>query len=80
MPRALKQYIEEQVAGGTYSTPSEYVRELIREDKKRRAMEKLESALLDGLSSGRAMEIDAGYWATKRKELRDKHRPARVTR
>jgi antitoxin ParD1/3/4 len=80
MPKALKQYIEKQVAGGTYSTPSEYVRELIREDQKRRARERLESALLEGLNSGPAMEIDAAYWASRRKALREKHRPAKVTR
>jgi antitoxin ParD1/3/4 len=80
MPKTLKQYIEEQVAGGTYSTPSEYVRELIREDRKRRAKEELESALLKGLNSGPAKEIDADYWTSRRKELRERHRPARVTR
>ena len=80
MPKALKQYIEEQVAGGTYSTPSEYVRELIREDQKRRAKEKIESALLEGLRSGPAVEIDGTYWARRRKELRERHRSARVTR
>ena len=80
MPKALKQYIEEQAAGGTYSTPSEYVRELIREDQRRRAKEKIESALLEGLRSGPAMEIDAGYRAGKRKELRGRHKSARATR
>ncbi len=76
MPKALKHYIEEQVAGGTYSTPSEYVRELIREDQKRRAKEKLETALLAGLKSGPAKEIDSGYWLNKRKELRKRNRTA----
>lgn len=76
LPKALKEYIEGEVAGGAYSTPSEYVRVLIREDKKRRAQEKLESALLEGLNSGAAAEIKRDYWARKRKELR--HKPARV--
>jgi antitoxin ParD1/3/4 len=80
LPKALKQFIKAQVAGGTYSTPSEYVRELIRGDQKRRAKEELESALLQGLTSGPAIEIDAGYWASKRKELRERHRPAKAAR
>ncbi len=80
MPKALKQYIEEQVAGGTYSTPSEFVRELIREDQKRRTKEEIEAALLQGLRSGPAVEIDATYWARRRKELRERHRPARAAR
>jgi antitoxin ParD1/3/4 len=36
LPEALKQYVEGQVASGYWATPSEYVRELIRQDKERR--------------------------------------------
>jgi len=36
LPEALKHYIEGQVASGDWGTPSEYVRELIRQDKERR--------------------------------------------
>lgn len=36
LPEALKQYVEGQVASGDWGTPSEYVRELIRQDKERR--------------------------------------------
>ena len=36
LPAALKQYVEGQVASGDWGTPSEYVRELIRQDKERR--------------------------------------------
>jgi len=36
LPEALKDYVESQVATGDWGTPSEYVRELIRQDKERR--------------------------------------------
>jgi antitoxin ParD1/3/4 len=36
LPEALKKYVEGQVATGDWGTPSEYVRELIRQDKERR--------------------------------------------
>jgi len=36
LPQALKEYVERQVASGDWGTPSEYVRELIRQDKERR--------------------------------------------
>ncbi len=36
LPEPLKQYVERQVASGDWGTPSEYVRELIRQDKERR--------------------------------------------
>ena len=78
LPKTLKEYVEGQVAAGTYSTPSEYMRELIREDQKRRAREKLEAALLEGLNSGPPAEIDEDYWAQKRKQLRERHKAARV--
>lgn len=45
LPDALKQYIEKQVASGDWGTPSEYVRELIRQDKDRR-LNNLEQDLL----------------------------------
>jgi antitoxin ParD1/3/4 len=36
LPEALKRYVEVQVASGDWGTPSEFVRELIRQDKERR--------------------------------------------
>ena len=52
LPEPLKTFVEEQVDSSGYSTVSEYFRELIREDKKRRAQERLETLLLEGLDSG----------------------------
>jgi len=80
LPRALKEYVAGKIAEGNYSTPSEFVRELIREDQKRRAQERLETALLEGLNSGPAAEIDKDYWKGKRRELREKHKPKRTAR
>ena len=40
-----------QIASGRYSSVSEYVRELIRDDERRKAGEQLESLLLQGLQS-----------------------------
>jgi antitoxin ParD1/3/4 len=45
LPEALKEYIEDQVNSGDWSTPSEYIRELIRQDKERR-LGNLEQELL----------------------------------
>ena len=62
LPERLKAYVEEQVASGDYGTVSEYLRELIREDKKRKAQEKLESLLLEGLDSGDPVEATPEFW------------------
>jgi antitoxin ParD1/3/4 len=45
LPEPLKQYVEGQVASGDWGTPSEYIRELIRQDKERR-LHSLEQELL----------------------------------
>ena len=74
LPKVLKEYVEVQAVGEGYSTPSEYIRELIRDDRKRRARERVEAALLEGLGSGPAKEIASSRWAQKRRALRQKHR------
>lgn len=51
LPDELKQFAEKKGKGGEYSTPSDYVRSLIRADKER-AWAQLEKMLLDGLNSG----------------------------
>jgi antitoxin ParD1/3/4 len=55
LPEALKQYVEGQVASGDWGTPSEYVRELIRQDKDRR-LGNLEQELI-AATKGRTIEI-----------------------
>lgn len=52
LPEALKDYIEGQVKSGDWSTPSEYIRELIRQDKERR-LRNLEQDLLSAVKSER---------------------------
>jgi antitoxin ParD1/3/4 len=79
LPKVLKEYVETQVAGGTYSTPSEFLRELIREDRKRRSQETLESALMEGLKSGPPVEMNMDAWDRKRRRLRGRHKPAKTT-
>lgn len=42
LPKGLKTYIEEQVKAGDWSTPTEYVRDLIRKDKERHMAAQME--------------------------------------
>jgi antitoxin ParD1/3/4 len=67
LPEELKEYVEAQTKKG-YSTPSEYVRELIREDQKRRATEKLDALLLEGLNSGESIPANEKFWGELKKE------------
>jgi antitoxin ParD1/3/4 len=80
LPQALKDYVEDQVSTGGYSTPSEYLRELLRQDQKQRAERKLEALLLEGLNSGEPIEITPEYWERKRAQLVERHKKKTGTR
>ena len=67
LPDPLKQFVDGQISTGRYSTASEYVRELIRADEKRKAEAQLEAKLLEGLNSAES-ELTAADWSTLRKE------------
>lgn len=69
LPQSLKDYVENQVETCGYSTPSEYVRELLRHDQQKRAEQKLEAILLEGLNSGDPIKITPQYWENKRRQL-----------
>lgn len=51
LPRAQKEYLQQQAVATGCSTASEYVRRLIHADQKARAKEELETKLLEALSS-----------------------------
>ncbi len=70
LPEVLKEFVEKQVRQGGYSTPSEYVRELIRTDQKRKTRDRLEALLQEGLESGPATEMTDEDWTDIRREGR----------
>jgi antitoxin ParD1/3/4 len=51
LPDPLKDFVDAQITSGRYSSVSEYVRELIRQDEKCKAEARLEAMLLEGLAS-----------------------------
>ena len=69
LPEPLKQFVDGQIAAGRYSSASEYIRELIREDERRKAEERLETLLLEGLQ-GEESELTRDDWTAIRKEAR----------
>ncbi|MGB7985402.1 MAG: type II toxin-antitoxin system ParD family antitoxin [Terracidiphilus sp.] len=78
LPDSMKQYVDEQVIAGEYSSASEYMRQLVRADQKRHAREQLEQTLLASLSEGEAQEATPEFWSTLRAEF-DKRSQARPT-
>jgi antitoxin ParD1/3/4 len=66
LPEELKSFVDERVSASTYSTNSEYIRELIRQDQQRAAEKKLAGLIAEGLNSEPTAPIDQSYWAEKR--------------
>lgn len=62
LPTPMKKFVEEEVSKGGYSTTSEYIRDILREEQKRKAQEKLEALLLAGMESGRPVEMTKAEW------------------
>ena len=50
----------------------EYIRDLIRQDQKRKSKEDLETLLLEGLDSGTATPMSDRDWTEIRQAVRDK--------
>ena len=65
LPEALKQYVEGQVASGDWGTPSEYVRELIRQDKERR----LSNLEQDLITAAKGTKIELSVTEIRKKGL-----------
>lgn len=76
LPDHLKDYVDEQVNSGKYTSASEYVRELVRTDQKKRERERIEIQVLEGLRSGEAMDITPKMWAELRQKLRSRRKRA----
>ena len=74
VPDSMKTFIDEQVAKGGYSTTSEYIRQLLRQEAERVAQARLETLLLEGLDSGEAIKINDEWWQQKRIQLLERLR------
>ncbi|MDN5753312.1 MAG: type II toxin-antitoxin system ParD family antitoxin [Nitrosospira sp.] len=79
LPEPLKQFVDGQIAQGRYSSVSEYVRELIRADEKRKAEEQLETLLLEGLQ-GEEAAFTCADWQAIRQEALTQVKKARKSR
>lgn len=71
IPDQLRLWIESQIEAGLYSSTSDYVRDLIRNDQNQR--QQLEEMLLEGLHSGKAVAVDASYWVDRKTMLQGEH-------
>lgn len=58
LPETMKSFVEERLDQDGYGTASEYIRDLIRADQKRRAEAQLEALLLKRLQNDAATDFD----------------------
>ena len=67
IPEELRGYVDERVQSGEYGNTSEYLRDLIRQDRREQASLRLRSLIADGLESGEGRPFDDQHVG----ELRD---------
>lgn len=73
LPDDLKAFVDEQVATHAYGSTSEYLRELIRQNRRAQAAETLRQLIAEGMASGSAGEVTAETFEQMRKDLRERH-------
>jgi antitoxin ParD1/3/4 len=64
----LKEFVDAQIGEGRYANASEYLRELILDDEKRKEQERLEAMLIEGLESSESTEMTRQDWEDIRSE------------
>jgi antitoxin ParD1/3/4 len=62
LPESLIESAKIQAEEGQYGNVSDYVRSLIRKDVRQREEDKLERMLLEGVRSGRGIEVGSKEW------------------
>lgn len=70
LPEQMRSFVETQVNQGQYSSVSDYVRALIREDQNRRTREQIEAKLLEALESGKFEEVTPEFFEGLRTHAR----------
>ena len=68
LPEQMRDWVELQIDNGEYSNNSDYVRDLIRQDrKKKEKLIALQAAISEGLASGSAGKLDISQIKAKAK-------------
>lgn len=68
----LKQFVDEEVREGGYSSTSDYVRDLIRQRQRSKAEALLKQLIAEGLASGPGVPVTADTFERMRRELTER--------
>lgn len=66
LPKSLRDWVDQLVVEHDYGTASEYIRELVREDRKVKLKAALEARLLASIQAGGSRELTPKAWADLR--------------
>ncbi len=76
----MQEFLRDEVEAGQYANVEEYIQKLIQDEQRKKAKERLEALLMEGINSGPAEEMTDEDWRDIRERLRRKwasHEPAR---
>jgi antitoxin ParD1/3/4 len=76
LPLTLKRWVEEQIDHGGYGTASEYIRQLIREERKRQGRVHVEAKLQEAMDSGEPSTVNATTWMESEKRVQERIKAA----
>lgn len=68
----LKQFVDEEVSQGGYSSTSDYVRDLIRQRQRQKAEELLRRLIAEGLASGPSAPVTPATFERMRRDLAER--------
>lgn len=72
LPPALREWVQEQMHAGGYSTASEYIRQLLREEQKRRLRLAVEAKLQEAIASGEPTPVTEATWKASAKKVEER--------
>lgn len=68
----LKQFVDEEVSQGGYSSTSDYVRDLIRQRQRQKAEELLRRLIAEGQASGPSVPVTPATFERMRQDLAER--------
>jgi antitoxin ParD1/3/4 len=69
LPESIETFINEQIAKGGYNDANEYILHLLRQEQEHSQAAHVEALLLEGLESGKPIEVTENWWERKRATL-----------
>jgi len=73
LPADMKEFVEGEARAAGFATADEYVRAVLRNEQQRKAREKIDGLLLEGVHSGPASPMTPQDWDEIRSEVRERH-------